>query len=307
MTEIAITGLSYRYRRGAHALQDVTLDVPSGAILGLLGANGAGKTTLLQCCAGLRQPDVGRVLVGGDDVAARALIVRGVLGYVAAGMELPRDVTLSALERWIAPLHRRWDPDLASSLRERFGLDGTRRLATFSRGEYMKAALLCALAAQPRVLLMDEPLSGIDSVSRDEIARGLLVAAATVGITIVIASHDIAEIESVLSHVAILVSGRLRCAGTLDEIQARYRRITMLGSDEVLGALAREQSWLDVTRAGRMLCVVADTSRTPLDPAMLRRRYAAADSLTVEDLSLRDVFSSVVRSGRVASSSAEAA
>jgi len=307
MTEIAITGLSYRYRRGAHALQDVTLDVPSGAILGLLGANGAGKTTLLQCCAGLRQPDVGRVLVGGDDVAARALIVRGVLGYVAAGMELPRDVTLSALERWIAPLHRRWDPDLASSLRERFGLGGTRRLATFSRGEYMKAALLCALAAQPRVLLMDEPLSGIDSVSRDEIARGLLVAAATVGITIVIASHDIAEIDSVLSHVAILVSGRLRCAGTLDEIQARYRRITMLGSDEVLGALAREQSWLDVTRAGRMLCVVADTSRTPLDPAMLRRRYAAADSLTVEDLSLRDVFSSVVRSGRVASSSAEAA
>jgi len=168
MSDVAIREVSYRYRRDADALRDVTLDVPSGAILGLLGANGAGKTTLLQCCAGLRTPDAGRVLIGGADSAQRALIVRGVVGYVAAGLQLPRDLTLHGLERWIAPLHRRWDPDLASSLRERFGLDGTRRLTTLSRGEYMKAALLCALSAQPRVLLMDEPLSGIDAVSRDE-------------------------------------------------------------------------------------------------------------------------------------------
>lgn len=306
MTGIAITGLSYRYGRSAEALHDVTLDVPSGAIYGLLGANGAGKTTLLQCCAGLRQPDAGRVLIGGADAARRALIVRGVVGYVAAGVELPKDMTLQALERWLAPLHRRWDPALATQLRERFALDATRRVTSFSRGETMKAALLCALAAQPRVLLMDEPLTGIDAVSRDEIARGLLANAATTGTTILIASHDIAEIESVLSDVAILAAGRAQVAGSLDQLQARYRRITLLASDEMLGALAREQAWLEVSRAGRMLSIVADTERTPLDPAMLRRRYEAADSLTVDEMSLRDVFSSVVRAGR-ASQSAEAA
>jgi ABC-2 type transport system ATP-binding protein len=307
MSDVAIREVSYRYRREADALLDVTLDVPSGAILGLLGANGAGKSTLLQCCAGLRTPNAGRVLIGGADSAQRALIVRGVVGYVAAGMELPRDLTLSALERWVAPLHRRWDPDLASSLRERFGLDGTRRLTTFSRGEYMKAALLCALAAQPRVLLMDEPLSGIDAVSRDEIARGLLANASTTGTTILIASHDIAEIESVLSHVAILTAGRVHAAGTVDEVRARYRVVTVMGGDAVLHAVASEQHWLDVTRSGRMLRIVADTERTPLDPAMLRRRYHTADSVVVEEMALRDVFTTVVRGSRVPTAAAEAA
>ena len=307
MSAISVNGVSYRYQRGADALFDVTFSAPPGAILGLLGANGAGKTTLLQCCAGLRAPTVGRVLIGGEDSARRALIVRGVVGYVAAGIELPKDMTLRALERWIAPLHRRWDPALATELRERFALDATRRITSLSRGETMKAALLCALAAQPRVLLMDEPLTGIDAVSRDEIARGLLASAATAGTTILIASHDIAEIESVLSDIVILLSGRVHVSGSMEQLNARFRRITLLGEDDVLSALAREQAWLEVTRAGRMLSVVADTERTPLDPAMLRRRYDAADSLSVEDMSLRDVFSSVVRAGRVAVSAMDAA
>ena len=182
----------------------------------------------------------------------RALIVRGVIGYVAAGTALPRDPTLQRLERWVAPLHRRWDAALATSLRERFCLDMTRRLASLSRGEYMKAALLCALAAQPQVLLMDEPLTGIDAVSRDEIARGLLANAATTGTTILIASHDIAEIEAVLSHVAILTAGNVHASGSVDDLRFRYRRITVRGNDEVLRAVAGEQSWMDVNRSGRM-------------------------------------------------------
>ncbi|MES3032465.1 MAG: ABC transporter ATP-binding protein [Gemmatimonadota bacterium] len=307
MTAISVDGVSYRYQRGVDALHDVTFEAPPGAILGLLGANGAGKTTLLQCCAGLRQPTAGHVRIGGERSERRVLIVRGVVGYVAAGVELPRDLTLRALERWIAPLHRRWDTALATQLRERFALDASRRLTSFSRGETMKAALLCALAAQPRVLLMDEPLSGIDAVSRDEITRGLIANAAATGTTVLIASHDIAEIESVLSDVAILGAGRVQVAGSLEQLQTRYRRITLLGGDAILGALAREQAWLEVSRAGRMLSIVADTERTPLDAAMLRRRYEAADSLTVEDMSLRDVFSSVVRTGRVVTATTEAA
>ena len=307
MSDVSVAGISYRYDRASDALHDVILDVPSGAIMGLLGDNGAGKTTLLQCCAGLRTPDAGRVLIGGEDSARRALIVRGVIGYVAAGVELPRDLTVQALESWVAPLHRRWDAELATSLRERFGLDATRRISTLSRGELMKAALLCALAAQPKVLLMDEPLTGIDAVSRDEIARGLLANAATTGTTILIASHDIAEIESVLSHVAILVAGRVHASGSVDDLQARYRRITVTGNDDVLRAVAGEQRWLDVMQSGRMLRIVADTQRTPLDPAMLRRRYETADSVLVEDMALRDLFSTVVRGTRAPTAAAEAA
>ncbi len=307
MSDVAIAGLSYRYDRNTEALCNVTMDVPSGAILGLLGANGAGKTTLLQCCAGLRTPDAGRVLIGGEDSVRRSLIVRGVIGYVSAGMELPRELTLQGLERWVAPLHRRWDAELATSLRERFGLDATRALTSLSRGECMKAALLCALAAQPQVLFMDEPLTGIDAVSRDEIARGLLASAAATGTTILIATHDIAEIESVLSHAAILSAGRVHVAGSVEELRARYRRITVLGNDEVLRAVSGEQSWMEIARSGRMLRIVADTERTPLDAAMLLRRYASADSVLVEDMALRDLFSTVVQGRRRPTEEAEVA
>ena len=298
MTDIRIEGVSYRYRRDVDALHDVTLDVPTGAIFGLLGSNGAGKTTLMQCVAGLRRPDDGRIMVGGASAAGRALIVRGVMGYVAEGVRLPGDLTLGQLECWLAPLHPRWDATLATALRERFSLDAARRIASLSRGEYMKAALLCALAAQPRVLLMDEPFTGIDVVTKDELLRGLLASAGASGTTVLLASHDIAEIETVLSHAAILTAGRVRLAGAMDVLRARYQRVTMVGGDEVLASFAREQQWLQFERAGRVVSIVADGEDTPLDQAMLGRRFAAADSITVEELTLRDLFSSVVRSAR---------
>ena len=307
MTHVVVDAVSYRYGRGTDALHEVSLEAPSGAILGLLGANGAGKTTLLQCCAGLRHPMAGRVLVDGVSSAGRALIVSGVIGYVAEAARLPADMTLQQLERWIAPLHARWDTTLAVSLRERFGLDVTRRLSTLSRGEYMKAALLCALSAQPRVLIMDEPFAGIDVVTKDEILRGLLSSAGAAGATVLLASHDIGEVESILSHVAILTAGRVRVTGSIEAVRERYRRVTMVGGDALLDAFAGEQRRLELERAGRMIRIVADGAHTPVDDGMLRRRFAAADSITVEDLSLRDLFSSVIRGARGDQSQAEAA
>jgi ABC-2 type transport system ATP-binding protein len=307
MTRVVVEGVSYRYDSKGEALHDVSIEAPSGAILGLLGANGAGKTTLLQCCAGLREPMRGRVLVDGVSSARRALIVSGVIGYVPEAVRLPSDMTLAHLEWWIAPLHKRWDAALATSLRERFGLDASRKLTTLSRGEYMKAALLCALAAQPRVLIMDEPFAGIDVVTKDEILRGLLATAGTSGTTMLLASHDIAEVESVLSHVAIMTAGRVRVSGAIESVRERYRQVTMVGGDALLDAFAGEQRWLEMERAGRMLRIVADGERTPLDAGMLQRRFAGADSITVEDLSLRELFSSVVRGTRAGSTRAEAA
>ncbi|MCC7052130.1 MAG: ABC transporter ATP-binding protein [Gemmatimonadaceae bacterium] len=308
MTTVTVEGASYRYGRDTRdALHDVSLEAPSGAILGLLGTNGAGKTTLLQCCAGLREPLSGRVLIDGASTARRALIVSGVVGYVAESVRLPKDMTLQALERWVAPLHRRWDAALATSLRERFALDAGRSLTTLSRGEYMKAALLCVLAAQPRVLIMDEPLAGIDVVTKDEILRVLLSIASSSGTTMLLASHDIAEVESVLSHVVIMTAGRVRVAGSMESVRERYRRVTMVGGDALLDAFAGEQRWLETQRAGRVLSIVADGARTPLDAGMLQRRFAGADSITVEDLSLRDLYSSVVRGTRRDATQSEAA
>ena len=302
-----IEGLSYRYGASADALHDVSCAAPSGAILGVLGSNGAGKTTLLQCCAGLRAPHAGRVLVGRADAAARALIVAGVIGYVAEGARLPADMTVRQLHRWLAPLHARWDHGMAAVLLDRFALDAGRRIGTLSRGECMKAALLCALAAQPKVLLMDEPFSGMDVVVKDDILRGLLATAGASGTTVLIASHDIAEVESVLTHVAILTAGTLRTHGTMEQLRERYRRVTMVASEAALTAFAGEQEWLEVERAGRVVRIVADGARTPMDASMLARRFPEAESITIDDLSLRELFSSVVRAAPQSTQQSEAA
>lgn len=289
MRSVSVESVSYSYTRGTAALRDVSFELPAGAVLGVFGPNGAGKTTLLQCVAGLREPAVGTISVGGVPSANRALIEQGVVSFVSESIRLPNDMTLNALLRWIAPLYTRWNPALARSLVERFQLDGTRRPQSFSRGEYLKAALVCALAANPQVLILDEPFAGIEVDTRDAIVRGMVAAASETGMTVMLASHDVNEVDTLLTHAAVLVSGALHVFGSTESIGGRFSRITMVGSDEQLRTLSSEQQWHSVERSGRMVRVVADAMHTPVDAPMLERRYADADSIAVEPLSLREV------------------
>ena len=295
MTGVLIDQVSYRYTRAVEAIRDVSFDIPTGAVLGLFGPNGAGKSTLLQCVAGLLSPASGGVCIGGVSSANRALIENGTVTFVSEAIRLPTDITLGALTRWIAPLHARWDAALASSLAERFHLDPKRRVVTFSRGEYLKAALLCALAANPPVLILDEPFAGIEVATRDAIVGGLIASANANGTTVMLASHDVDEVASLLTHAAVLVKGALRVFGSMEEVGERFSQITMVAEDAALLALAHEQPWRRVERSGRMLRVVADAITTPVNESMLVRRYDGASSIVVEPLPLREVVAMCTR------------
>lgn len=300
MTSVVLDRVTYRYARAIDAVADVSFSMPMGAVLGLLGPNGAGKSTLLHCVAGLLTPSTGSVRIGGVSSAHRALIEHGTVTFVSEAIRLPQETTIAALMRWVAPLHARWDAVLALSLLDRFGLDATRRIGTLSRGEYLKAALLCALAARPQVLILDEPFAGIEVDTRDAIVRGVVASASTSGTTVMLATHDIDEVASLLTHAAVLVRGALRVFGSVEEVGERFTQITMVAEDSALQALAQEQPWQRVERAGRMLRVVADTSCTPVHEAMLARRYADATSIVVEPLSLREVVAmSTCDAGRI--------
>jgi ABC-2 type transport system ATP-binding protein len=289
MRNVRVESVSYTYARGTAALRDVSFELPAGAVLGVFGPNGAGKTTLLQCVAGLRAPAAGTISVDGVPSANRALIEQGLVTFVSETTRLPNDMRLNALLRWLAPLHTRWNPALAQALIERFQLDASRRVDAFSRGEYLKAALVCALAANPEVLILDEPFAGIEVDTRDAIVRGMVAAASETGMTVMLASHDVDEADTLLTHAAVLVSGALHVFGSTESIGDRFSRITMVGSDEQLRTLSLEQQWHSVERSGRMVRVVSDAMHTPVDGPMLERRYADADSIDVEPLSLREV------------------
>ncbi len=295
MNAIEVQDLSYRYRRTVDALHGITMTVTAGAIHGLIGPNGAGKSTLLQCCAGLRYATTGRVLLSGHDARRVDPISTHALGYLSEAIRLPPKMTLAQVERFIAPLHPRWDAALAASLRTSFGLDASRTCGTLSRGEHMKAAMLCALAPRPTLLLMDEPFTGMDVLVKDEIVRGLLAGALETGTTILIASHDLAELETIIDHVTILGRGRLLASGAMEALRERYRRVTVVAGPAAIGAPVTEASWMGVERAGRRLSFMADATHTSLRAEVMQQRFPDAEQITIEEPSLRELFATLAR------------
>lgn len=221
MNAIEVTGLTHRYGR-MKALDDVSLSVPEGAIFALLGPNGAGKTTLLHAIMGLQRPSAGEIAVFGKDRGTLTLADRAKIGYVAEGQKLPGWMRLRQLEEFLAPLYPTWDHALAADLRTQFHLDPDRKVGSLSRGETMKAAVLVALAPRPKLLVMDEPFTGIDVATKDDLVRGVLLGAGPEGWTVLISSHDVEELESMVDWVAYLERGKIRFARPADELRDSF-------------------------------------------------------------------------------------
>lgn len=223
---IEVANLTYKYG-ATTALRDVSFSVPQGAIYALLGPNGSGKTTLLQILMGLRRASDGRASVLGRDVATLTALDRASIGYIAEGQALPGWMKLRELEAYLAPLYPRWDQSLAAALRTRFGLDPEQKIKALSRGSYMKAALLCALAPRPRLLVMDEPFTGMDVVVKDEIVKGLLETAGSDEWSVLICSHDLEELEMLADWVGFISKAEVLLSEPMDALRARFPGATL--------------------------------------------------------------------------------
>jgi ABC-2 type transport system ATP-binding protein len=286
--------LTFRYRSRV-ALDSMDLAVEGGSVHALLGPNGSGKTTLLRILLGFLRPTAGSVTVLGQPVSALTSDSRTEITYVAEGQRLPAWMSLGELERYLEPLYARWDRTLADSLRDRFSLDPSRRIGALSRGEQMKAALLCALAPRPRLLLMDEPFTGMDVLVKDELVRGLLESAGGEGWTVLIASHDIAEVEAVADSVTIIRHGRSVLSESMDAIRERFRQVeVVMPSESAAQAVQARSGWLQLSRAGARLQFV-DAVGGESTEADIRRLLPDAVRVEVRPAALRDVFVATVR------------
>jgi ABC-2 type transport system ATP-binding protein len=219
IADIVVQGLTVRFRRTT-VLDGLALEVPRGALFALLGPNGAGKTTLLRALAGIYPVAPGVVSLLGHDRARLSLAVQQRIGYVAEGQQLPHDLTVRALQRYLAPLYPAWDPALSAQLLERFGLPTTRRIGALSRGQRMQVALWGALAARPALLLMDEPFTGVDVRVKDQLVDGLLEVMAAGDTTVLLCTHDLAEVEMLADWLGILADGRVTHSAPLEQLRA---------------------------------------------------------------------------------------
>lgn len=289
---IALRGVTHRYGKKV-VLDELDLIVPEGAMYVLLGANGAGKTTLLRMLIGVERERAGTVEIFGTPVNKLTLAQKQQIAYVAEGQQLPDWMREEQLEAYCAPLYPSWDHTLAASLRERFDLDPKQKLGKMSRGQRMKAALLCALAPRPKVLLMDEPFTGMDVAVKDELVRGLLDVAGDEGWSVLLSTHDIAEVDTVVDYAGFLKGGKLQLEGPVDVLRELYRRVELTLS-ESSARVAVPESWRQVERAGQRLMAVV--------PAVDVSLPVAIESLVLEKseraLTLKELYLAVQGGGR---------
>lgn len=218
-------GLGKRYG-SFWALQDCTLDIPAGSVTALVGPNGAGKTTLLHLAVGLSEPSAGEVRVLGSSPQRNAAEVLPRIGFVAQEHPLYRGFTVAEMLRLGRELNPSWDEAAATARIQALRLPLRKKIGALSGGQRAQVALTLALAKRPDVLLLDEPVASLDPLARREFLQSVMEAVAESGMTVVLSSHLVADLERTCDHLVILARGRTQLVGPIDEILAAHRLLT---------------------------------------------------------------------------------
>jgi ABC-2 type transport system ATP-binding protein len=217
-------GLGKRYRQ-RWALAGCDLDIPAGRVTGLVGPNGAGKSTLLGLAAGLLAPTAGTIEVcGGRPGSSQAQLDR--VGFVAQDAPVYASLTVADHLRLGARLSPGWDQQLAEDRIRRLGLAWTRRAGHLSGGQRAQLALTLAVAKRPQLLILDEPVASLDPLARDGFLRDLRDVATGAGVSVLLSSHLVADLERTCDYLIALVASRVRVAGPVDDLLASHRVIT---------------------------------------------------------------------------------
>ena len=203
---------------GFVALDDLTMTVPDGAVYGLVGPNGAGKSTVIRHVTGIFRPDSGTVTVGGAPVYENPAVKTGI-AYIPDDVFYFPSANLTDMKKFYAGTYPDFDPAMFEELRKSFDLDPKSQLRRFSKGMQKQAAFLLAIASRPKVLVLDEPVDGLDPVMRRQVWGLLLQDVAQRGTTVLVSSHNLRELEDVCDHVGILHKGKMLLERTLDELQ----------------------------------------------------------------------------------------
>ena len=225
---LAVTGLTVRYGRQV-ALDGVSLAVGEGTVYALIGRNGAGKSSLVRCLLGQQRPDAGAVRLLGRDAWRERAAAMAEIGVVPDLPDAPPAATVRRLAAFCRPLYPRWDGAALAARLRRFGVPEDRPFGRLSKGQQGQAMLALALAAQPRLLILDEPAMGFDVVARRAFFEELIGELADRGTTVFLTTHDLAAVERIAERVGVLAGGRLLLDEDLESLKQRFRRIWLPG------------------------------------------------------------------------------
>ncbi|MEO8031602.1 MAG: ABC transporter ATP-binding protein [Gemmatimonadota bacterium] len=266
-------------------LDNIDLELPAGGIMGFIGANGAGKSTTIRILMGLIHQDRGTVEVLGRPMPKEQAAIKADVGYVSEDMRLYKSATLDWHMKFVAPIYPGWDQGYAEELLKRFDLKAEQGIKGLSHGQRVKAALLLVLARRPRLLVLDEPTTGLDPVARHEVLGELMAVLADERRTILFSSHNTLDVEQISDQITFIDRGRIIAADDKESFLDRWRRVRLAVPTEV--TLPALPGVIDTTRSGHLAVITVDR----YDPAMAAAYGEAGATVSVvEPMTLEEIF-----------------
>jgi ABC-2 type transport system ATP-binding protein len=292
---IRVNNLWKRFRRH-EALRGLTFSVAEGSAFALIGANGAGKTTTIKILMNMIEPSLGDVTVLGVD--SRSLGPRELsrIGYVSESQDLPERLTVEQYLDYLRPFYPQWDRQLEASLLDLLHLPRRRKIGDLSHGMKMKMGLACALPFRPKLLVLDEPFSGLDPLVRDEFMESLIQQAGDM--TVLISSHELSEIDHFATHVGFLDEGRLLFSETMADLTERFREVRVTLEQAASAPHPLPSDWLCVRAVGSVVSFIDTRFSEATLGERIRSLMNGVRSIDTQPMALRSIFTTLARSLR---------
>lgn len=278
------------------ALRGLSFEVPQGSAFALIGANGAGKTTTIKVLMNILEPTQGSATL--LKVDSRRISPRELeqIGYISENQDMPSRLTVADYVAYLRPFYPTWDCELEASIASQLRLPLERKIGDLSHGMRLKMALMCALPYRPKLLILDEPFSGLDPLVRDEFMEGLLREAGEM--TILISSHELAEIDGVATHVAFLDEGKLLFQEAMSDVVGRFREVSVTLDAEARQPDPAPKDWMEIRAVGNVLTFVDTRFDENGLSERIRSRIEGVRGIDAQPMALRSIFTTLARAAR---------
>ena len=293
MSDLAIELSGVRKNYPFFSLDNIHLTVPEGEIMGLIGPNGAGKSTTIRIILGLVHQDSGAVRVLGHRMPAEQIAAKWDIGFASEDMRLYESMTLEWHMRFMQRIYPNWDAAYAQLLLRRFGLRAEQKIKGISHGQRVKAMLLLVLARKPKLLVLDEPTTGLDPVARREILRELTAVMAEEARSILFSSHNTHDVEQISDQITFIDRGRIIDSMDKEMYLDRWRRLYLEVPHGV--RVAALPGIIDVRQEGRLAIATANAYVPDLANAYESR---GAQVQRIESMTLEEIFVANVEHSR---------
>ena len=264
----------------------MTLTAKKGSVYGLIGPNGAGKTTIIKNIMGIYTPDSGEIEIDGEKVYENSDLKQRVI-YISDDLFFFAGYSIKAMADFYAEMYKNWSWERYESLKEIFKIDDKRKVKRLSKGMQKQVAFWLGICAKPDVMILDEPVDGLDPVMRRNVWKILLQDVAESEMTVLVSSHNLRELEDICDHVGIVYNGKIVLEKSLDDAKGNIHKIQLAFEDEVPEEIYSEITVLHTESIGRVHMLIVRGSSDELKAKLKKYNPLICDLLP---LSLEEVF-----------------